>query len=201
MITSTPKASRMRGLALTLAATALALPLSGCLNDSSSSAPKRLFVTSQAYAGNFGGVTAADSICNTLATAALLGGQWKSFLSDSTMGALQRMGEVGPWFRVEPAGAAPTTKIFNNRVGFTVGALATINNEYGAGATNARVWTGTTSSGTTDGEQTCSNWKATTGYGTDGNPNSLLANGPKWMYSAEGASQCVNTKRLYCFEQ
>jgi hypothetical protein len=175
--------------------------LSGCLSDSETAAPRRLFATSQAYTGDFGGVQAADSICNTLAKAAILGGTWKSFLSDSSAGALARLQEVGPWYRVEATGLR-TTKVFNNRTGFTVGALASVNNEYGAALpTNIRVWTGTRADGLVDGSQTCSNWTSTVGYGTDGNPNALLANGPKWMYSAEGAAPCTLAKRLYCFEQ
>lgn len=178
-----------------------AFALLGCLNDSDSAPARRMFVTSQSYAGDFGGVAAADSICNTLAQAAILGGQWKSFLSDSAEGALARLQEVGPWFRVESNGLR-TTKIFNNRVGFTVGALAVVNNEYGVSVTDtARVWTGTRADGGTDGSQTCSNWTSITGYGTDGNPNILLASGPKWMHSGEGAAPCNLEKRLYCFEQ
>jgi hypothetical protein len=184
-----------------LAAALASFIFAGCLSDSGTTAPRRMFVTSQSYTGDFGGVAAADSICNTLAKAAILGGTWKSFLSDSTAGAMDRLQELGPWYRVE-AGGQRTTKVFNNRTGFTVGALAAPNNEYGASiATSVRVWTGTRADGGTDGAQTCSEWTATTGYGTDGNPNSLLATGPKWMHSAEGAAPCTLAKRLYCFEQ
>jgi hypothetical protein len=181
-------------------ASALTLLLGGCLSDSgNSSLPKRMFVTSQVYSGKFGGVAAGDSICNTLATAAILGGTWKVFLSDDSAGALERTGEVGPWFRVDRE-----TKIFNNRVGFTVGALAAIYTEYGSSvASSARVWTGTGADGTAQGSQNCSNWTSDSAsdYGTAGNPNKLLADGSKWMFSNEGAAQCTSQYRLYCFEQ
>ncbi len=176
-----------------------ALFLSGCVSDSGGSLPKRLFITSQVYTGNFGGIRGGDSICNTLATAAILGGKWKVFLSDDSAGALARTGEVGPWFRTDR-----TTKIFNNRVGFTVGALAPVYNEYGSSvASSARAWTGTRADGTADGSQNCSDWTSDTGsvYGTAGNPNKLLADGPKWMFSNEGAAPCTSQCRLYCFEQ
>lgn len=175
------------------------LCFSGCLSDSGKSLPKRMFVTSQVYSGNFGGVQGGDSICNTLAKAAILGGTWKVFLSDGTAGALARTSEVGPWFRVDR-----TTKIFNNRTGFTVGALAAIYNEYGSSvASSARAWTGTRADGTADGSQNCSDWTSDTGsvYGTAGNPNKLLADGPKWMFGNEGAAPCTSQYRLYCFEQ
>lgn len=175
---------------------AIATGLSGCL-DSSSTPAKRMFATSQSYAGDFGGAAAADSICATLAEAALLRGTWGAFLSDDSAGALERTREVGPWFRVDRE-----TKVFNNRVGFTVGALAAITDEYGNSIpSSARAWTGTRADGTTDGTQTCSNWTGTAGYGTAGNPNRLLANGPQWMYSDEGAAPCTNTYRIYCFEK
>jgi hypothetical protein len=183
-----------------VSALALSSTLSGCLSDSGgSSLPKRMFVTSQVYSGGFGGITAGDSICNTLATAAILGGKWKVFLSDDSAGALERTGEVGPWFRTDRE-----TKIFNNRVGFTVGALAAIHTEYGSSvSSSARVWTGTRADGTADGSQNCSNWTSDTGsvYGTAGNPNKLLADGAKWMFSNEGAAPCTAQYRLYCFEQ
>ncbi len=173
---------------------------SGCFTDPGPASERRMFVTSQSYAGDFGGVAAADSICQVLSQAAVLGGRWKAFLSDSTAGALERLQEAGPWFRIE--NGSRKTKVFNNRVGFTVGALATINDEYGNSVVNnGRVWTGTRADGGTDGAQTCSEWSSTAGYGTDGNPNALIEGGPKWMHSGEGASPCNLRKRLYCFEQ
>jgi hypothetical protein len=156
-----------------------------------------MFATSQSYAGNFGGAAAADSICATLAEAALLGGKWNAFLSTNDTGALARTREVGPWFRVDRE-----TKVFNNRTGFTVGALTNIYNEYGAPIpSSARAWTGTRGDGTADGTQNCSNWTSTSGYATAGNPNKLLADGPKWMYANEGAALCTSTYRIYCFER
>jgi hypothetical protein len=106
---------------IAILAAALAGIAGGCLSDPAKPPPKRMFVTSQTYAGNFGGAAAADSICATLAEAALLGGKWNAFLSDDSTGALARTREIGPWFRVDRE-----TKIFNNRTGFTVGALAAI---------------------------------------------------------------------------
>jgi len=45
--------------------------------------PKKVFVSSQTYVGNLGGVAGADSLCQGLATAAGLTGTFKAFLSDS----------------------------------------------------------------------------------------------------------------------
>ncbi len=185
-----------------LASVAVLVPLAltACFTDSAPAPPRGIFVTSQSYTGSFGGVNAADSICGTLAQAAALGGRWTSFLSDSAAGALGRVREAGPWFRIEANGFR-STKLFNNRTGFIVGALATINDEYGRSVANTvRVWTGTRADGGTDGTQTCSDWSETTGYATDGNPNALIANGPKWMHSGEGAAPCNQLKRLYCIE-
>ncbi|HEX2613008.1 MAG TPA: hypothetical protein VHO02_05410, partial [Fibrobacteria bacterium] len=159
----------MKSSCFALAACIAATMLTACVSDSGSSAPKRMFATSQSYAGNFGGAAAADSICATLAEAALLGGKWNAFLSTNDTGALARTREVGPWFRVDRE-----TKVFNNRTGFTVGALTNIYNEYGAPIpSSARAWTGTRGDGTADGTQNCSNWTSTSGYATAGNPNKL----------------------------
>ena len=52
--------------------------------DSTGTVIKRIFTTSVSYDGNFGGVSAADTQCNTRATAAGLGGTWKAIISGTT---------------------------------------------------------------------------------------------------------------------
>lgn len=49
-----------------------------------------VFVTSQTFDGNLGGLTGADAKCQTLAEAAGLGGLYKAWLSDSTGSPITR---------------------------------------------------------------------------------------------------------------
>lgn len=59
------------------------------------------FVTSQGNllnGGNFGGITGADSFCQTLATTAGAGGRtWRAYLSGGGQNARDRIG-AGPWY-------------------------------------------------------------------------------------------------------
>ena len=51
----------------------------------------RVFVTSQAFSPNFGGLSGADSVCSSAATGAGLGGAWKAWLSASFQSASSRL--------------------------------------------------------------------------------------------------------------
>ncbi|MDD5606391.1 MAG: hypothetical protein PHN37_00800 [Candidatus Pacebacteria bacterium] len=53
--------------------------------------PKRVFVTSNNYRGNLGGLSGADNICNQLANTAGLGGTWRAWVSTSTVDAKDRI--------------------------------------------------------------------------------------------------------------
>lgn len=74
--------------------------------DGGGSGIKRVFVTVATYsvAGDFNGVVGGDAKCQTLATAAALGGTWKAILS----------------------GAAPETNAAVNRVGYNWNELQTV---------------------------------------------------------------------------
>jgi hypothetical protein len=57
----------------------------------SSTAPKRIFLTSTVYDGNLGGLAGADAKCQARADAAQLGGTWKAILSTRTVDAADRI--------------------------------------------------------------------------------------------------------------
>jgi hypothetical protein len=104
--------TRFTVLATFLAATAIIA--GGCSSDDddaeTSSEPLKasdglsFFVTSQtSKTGNLGGITGADGICTTLATAAGAGDKvWKAYLSTTTEAAKDRIGK-GPWFNAKGA--------------------------------------------------------------------------------------------------
>ncbi len=174
---------------------AAALFLFGCLEDDTPE--RRVFVTSQTYQGNFGGIAAADSICRHLARAADLRGRWRAFLSDEQTDAIDRIRDRGPWHRTDLQAI-----IFNNKFGFTVGANTAIRNEYNVSLLGARAWTGTRADGRVNGQQHCGNWTDSTAYATTGRPNAVLHNeGARWMFDDQGTRPCTQRAHLYCFEQ
>jgi hypothetical protein len=158
---------------------------------------KRVFASSVLVTGNLGGLTGADALCGTWAQAADLSGSWKAFLSATGTNATSRINEVGPWYNVNRQ-----EKIFNNKTGFTVGALDAIRTEYGASA-SGDAWTGTKSDGTVNGTNHCGNWTSGTAasYASVGTPGSTVEDGVLWMAKGGNIPACNNTKRVYCFEQ
>jgi hypothetical protein len=174
--------------------------LASCGSSSEEPAPaavKRVFLTSVRYDGNRGGLTGADANCATAATSAALGGTWKAFLSTSAVNAIDRITEVGPWYRVDG-----TTKVFNNKTSMTIDALASITDENG-GAGITHVWTGTAQNGTAATNH-CTDWTDGTG-GSNGEVG--LSTGVagdaavgNWADAAQTAA-CNGARHLYCIEQ
>jgi hypothetical protein len=157
---------------------------------------KRMFASSQLVTGNVGGLTGADALCATWAGAAELGGTWKAFLSVTGTNAPSRLSEAGPWYNV-----SRQYKVFNNKTGFTVGAINAIRTEYNVVATGD-AWTGTKADGTAE-LVNCNNWtsSAATSYASVGTPSVTLANGAGWMNKGGNAPSCGGSLRVYCFEQ
>jgi hypothetical protein len=74
------------------------------------------FITSRTGDGNLGGLTGADTICNTLAAAAGVGNkQWFAYLSTTTplVHAKERIGE-GPWYNAAGVKIADTNAELHN---------------------------------------------------------------------------------------
>src|SRR5262245_5083470 len=74
------------------------------LPDGTSATTKRVFVTTKSYpadlktaGGAVSGVAGGDSLCTRDALAAQLGGNWKAWLSNDTVSAIDRITDVGPW--------------------------------------------------------------------------------------------------------
>src|SRR5262249_54505111 len=131
----------------------------------------------------------ADTECTQYAAAQGLGGKWKAWLSTSTVNAIDRIGDVGPWYRLDK-----TTKIFESRAQIRNGPLAPINSEP---RSNNKFWTGTLIDGTRS-SYLCSDW---TQYafplkGTVGNAD---ATGTAWVES--DPIDCGTYLALLCIEQ
>jgi hypothetical protein len=163
----------------------------------------RVFVTSDTWTGNFGGLAGADADCATAAQAASLGGSWKAWLSDSTTNAIDRIQDVGPWYLVDG-----TTLVFHNKANLLTSPLAPItedeNGQPWQGTGLYGTWSGSTNQGASDppmagGEDYCVDW--TSGSASDGatvgSPNEADQD-----WGGGGAPlPCNGTNSLYCFEQ
>lgn len=150
---------------------------------------KRVFVGSSFHTPDFGGLAGGDSICNARAAAAGLGGTWKAWLSDSITDAIDRLADVGPWFRLDGA------KVFENLAGIPSFPLAPITTtELGVESFNT-VWTGTFADGTH--ASSCNDWSSTSGVGAIGDPTSTTTGNWTGLMN----TSCSGAFALYCFEQ
>lgn len=159
---------------------------------------KRVFVTAATWNGNLGGLSGADTKCNTEASAASLSGSYTAWLSTSTVNAIDRISE-GLYTRVNG------TVIAINKSDLTDGQLLasirfTAANEQ---AQDWVVWTGTIANGTVFTNAHCSNWTSSTN-GVNGRIGDNNITNGNWTsaYNATDWGGCnVNFGRLYCFEQ
>ncbi len=161
---------------------------------------KYVFATTAAFTGDFGGTSAADAICANAAAAVHLGGtSWKAWLSDGTANAIDRINEVGPWYR---PGTATVTLNTKTDLAFWQPATPILYNESGTlFTTNVNVWTGT-SYGGNKYTSTCNNWQSNSfsdvGYiWTIVNGGTLAAVPPV----NESTSTCNANSHLLCLGQ
>jgi len=167
--------------------------------------PKKIFVTSQQYNGNLGGLTGADAKCQTLAGAVTLGGTWKAWLSTDLTSAGSRISHHNGRYELVSG-----ILIANNWIDLTDGTLVNainanesggiVSNDGNPCGTTQQAWTNTKSSGDSyytnfPSFRICNNWTGGT-KGTIGKINSLDSN---WTGSCE--LSCSSLARLYCFEQ
>lgn len=155
-----------------------------------------VFITSEGFDGNLGGVNGADARCQQLARAAGLKGIYLAWLSadDGTSPATRFTQVSVPYRRLDGA------VIAHNYADLTDGTLENPINldEKGVESNTSRPWTGTSSSGQPLGAN-CDNWLSNTETGQTGNQ---LETSYKW--SADDLTPfvpCGNKQRLYCFEQ
>ncbi len=170
---------------------------------------RRVFVTSSTYTGNLGGLTGADSKCQTSASTAGVTGTWKAWLSDNTTSASSRLEHfTGPYKLVNG------TTVANSWTDLTDGSLLNPINvsEFGNDITTRTsvpalralnyVWTNTQSSGnvySTDSTSACNNWGDLSSISYYSGAVGNLASGSNWTFSS--TDYCSQSFHLYCFEQ
>jgi hypothetical protein len=162
---------------------------------------KRVFITSKAYSGNLAlngggadGLAGGDKLCQLAADAKVLGGNWHAWLSTTSVNAIDRIADVGPWYRLDGA------IVFQNKASIvTSNPLVAINLDEAGVATMSSAWTGTKSTGMADSFR-CSEWtsESMNGEGIIGIPEagSFLK-----FWTSSSSNPCKLTNSLYCFEQ
>jgi hypothetical protein len=190
---------------------------------------KRVFTTSREFQPSaLRGLEGADQSCLDAATRAGLGGSWKAWLSDSHTDAIDRIADVGPWYRTD----LTSTLVFPDKISLTGQPLAQLMwNEFGKsifqddpfGASVSRhAWTGTGRSGRGSHGLTCKDWiepvertrplvspqgqgHRVTAIGVDLRDPGIGETGDidslsHWT-SGEQTRDCTRSHHLYCFEQ
>jgi hypothetical protein len=138
------------------------------------------------------GVEVADADC-TNAGQMYGGGQWRAWLSSSAVNAIDRIVDVGPWYRLDQQ-----TKLFENRVGIAQGPLAPIEDPTNTNAGVRRLfWTGTQLDGTATSAN-CTDWTAYVG-GVTATVGRTDTTGPGWIEPT--LQSCSTYLSLLCFEQ
>lgn len=164
---------------------------------------KRVFVTSTTYKGDLktegagtDGLDGGDKLCQSRADAATLGGTWKAWLSTSTVDAISRIGDVGPWYLPDRC-----HMVFSSKAAITSAdpMIAINHNEMDSVVMNVTLWTGTADDGTFDGDG-CTDWTDATNavQGQVGTGAPFFIPG---FWTATMPSNCDATLRLLCFEQ
>ena len=157
----------------------------------------RVFVTSTTYTGAMGDVPGGDSLCQTRANAASLGGSWRAWLSSSNYGNAANRIVDRAYYLVDRL-----TKVCNSKADLLDGSiLVPINKtESGGSAGGSYVWTGTNSDGSYSTNNACQTVWSTTStsyYGYCGNHGSTNSS---WTYWTTLRCDDAGNGHLYCFE-
>jgi hypothetical protein len=155
---------------------------------------KRIFVSSNTYSGNLGGLAGADAKCAAMASAASLSGIFKAWLSDHSSTAASRLTHANvPYVRTDGVVVAAnwaglTSGTLQNPISATETKTAPINPTY--------VWTNTDSNGAEHGQYNCYNW---TDSGSASAYSGRFTETTGWSYSVQDV--CSSQAHLYCIEQ
>ncbi|MEM7157843.1 MAG: hypothetical protein AAF799_33695 [Myxococcota bacterium] len=119
------------------------------------------FVTSTAHNPSFGGLAAADAICNDRASEAGLPGSYVAYLSDSTADAVTRLGSANGWTRTDGrVFATDRQALTSGQISYPL--MYTESGTLVNGNGVASAFTGSLRSGLVAPEH-CENWQSTDG--------------------------------------
>lgn len=174
----------------------------GC--SSSCQLYRRVFVTSQVFPGDLGGLTGADAKCQEAAVEGNLPGNYFAWLSSSNDSPEDRFVRSSIPYQLVDG-----NEIAINWDDLTDGTLATgitVSEKKGAPGKGTHsclptsapiVWTNTKDAGTTNGGQnSCGEWGELTGQGSTG-----IAGRVDFSWTSNCLAMCADEAALYCFEQ
>lgn len=156
--------------------------------------PYLVFATSTTHNGNIGGVSAADTICQTRANAEILPGTYRAWITSSStdepVDRFENVSTTRAFYRLDGV------KVVDDWADLVDGGLdnAISVDETGAAATGF-VWTNTTPSGSVNGTNDCSNWTSTGPSGVRGD----VTDTSNW-WTQHSTNSCSNARHLYCFQ-
>jgi hypothetical protein len=160
------------------------------------SSPRLVFLSSTTVLASVGGVVGADAVCQSLADAAGLGGDWQAWLSDDSSSPATSFARSS-----QPYQLVDGTTIANDWADLTDGELAAPINLDETGqqwpVPPVDVWTATSVAGEQATASPCGNWTVATGYAGIGRANDAATGWTEGLIQACGNSSV----RIYCFEQ
>ena len=160
--------------------------------------PKIVFLTSQTFTGNLGGIQGADKKCQDAAKAAGLAGTFFAWVSTD----VSQPGTRFLTFSLGPYILAGGSTLAGNYGDLTDGSLnePIARNENGEFVGSELVWTATYPSGTGEfASITCENWTSDSS-GVDGSVGSNNATDGDWT-DFSSTIPCNTLNHLYCFQQ
>ena len=190
------------GSSVDLSTTTALVDLSGRVGqlEGAAAGPRKVFATSTSFNGDLGGIAGANALCQSLADAAGLGGQFLAWLSDTSSSPASRFDRLGSFQLVDG------TTVADDWADLTDGTIdhAISLDEYGNSVTGF-AWTDTRTEGTlAQAAASCQNWTSSSPPVTPPIPPPLGYRGDvtstsEWTLSG-GLQGCDTTNRLYCFE-
>jgi hypothetical protein len=162
-------------------------------------AGKRVFLTRAKFDGNLGGLTGADAKCAAAATGAGLNGSWQAWLSTTTVNAIDRLADVGPWVDLQGATMFPSKTALIDDGPSGSGLWL---DERGMFLSTANIWTATNWQGVYNQNLTvgppCAEWTSSSQQ-DQARVGQVGRTGTAWTWFA--ATSCSQTLHLICFEQ
>jgi hypothetical protein len=154
------------------------------------------FLSSQTFVPGAGGLSLADAICNSEATANSLPnlGSYRALLATTSAGAMSRFSLTGPtWVRTDGVPLADSASAFSN------GALdAPLNVTAAKSYRIANAYAGSMSLTAPSTVENCSDWTSTVGNGMIGLPAYTNSN---FFYVSYIMRTCAAGMQVYCLEQ
>lgn len=176
--------------------------VAGC--SSSCRLYRHVFVTSQVFTGDLGGLDGADAKCQAAAQAGDLSGTYRAWLSSLTESALDRLVHSQIPYRL--VDGKEVASDWDDLTDGTLLAGINVSELKGAPGKGAHtcmpdslsiVWTGTTETGSpVGGEYFCGGWASPSGSGYAGVAGSVDS-----TWTANCLAKCNDQASLYCVEQ